>query len=112
MKRLLVLGICVLSSCTALMSQAPLTRSLTVQESPDAAYQRATRAMARLGGEITQADAQSRVLSAKLHNAVVVNVSVEQAPDGARIEAVCTLMPNKIAVGAMTECDDYAALLR
>jgi hypothetical protein len=94
------------------MSQTPITRNATFQESPDAAYARATRAMVRMGGKITQASAQSRVLSAEVHNAVVLNVLVEPMPDGSKIEVVGMLMPNKIAVGSFDECDTYLTLLQ
>ena len=57
----------------------------------------------RSGGEITHADAQSHTISARVHNAVVLTVLVEPTADGASIEAIGTLMPNKIAAGSLDE---------
>lgn len=112
MKKVWTLIACMgLLGCTALMSQTPVNRSMTFPEAPDVAYARATRAMARLGGEVTQGNTQTRTMSAKVHNALILNVLVEQVPEGSRIEAICTLLPNKIALGEMTECDQYLALL-
>lgn len=111
MKYIRLLSVLLLTGCTALMSQTPIRESRSLPESPDAAYQRAVIAMARLGGEVTQANAQARLLSARVHNAVILNVVVEPESSGATIHATCTLMPNKLAVGSMTECTDYLALL-
>jgi hypothetical protein len=117
MKITMLLCLTLLSSCampltSTTVPRAPVRQALTVQESPDAAYQRATRAMVRMGGEILQTNPQARLLSAKLKGVVLLNVQVLPTPDGATIEATGTLLPGKLVAGEFDEVDTYIALLR
>jgi hypothetical protein len=101
-----------ITSCTALYSQTPVTHSLTVPSSQDVAFDRATRAMARLGGELTQTNRQEGLLTAKVHNAVLLTVLVRPSAEGSTIEATGTLLPNKLAVGTFDEVEQYLRLVQ
>ena len=102
----------VLTGCTALMSQAPRYEGLTRPVPPSTAYTCAIQAMARMGGTITQADAASCMLSAQIHNAVILNVVALPDPVGSRVDITGAVLPNKMAIGEFTEVHDYIALLR
>jgi hypothetical protein len=101
-----------LMSCTALRSQTPVTADAPFAEAPDACYQRATRAWARLGGTLTQANAQVRILSGTVHNAVALTVVVTPTPTGCTIAATGTLLPDKFALGKFDEVQRYMTLLQ
>jgi hypothetical protein len=110
------LGLVLLSSvvigCTALMSHAPMTKTAQFPDTPDAAYQRATRACLRMGCQVTHANAQLRTLSGTVHNAVVLNVIISPTATGSQIEATGTVMSNKIALGSFDEVESYMVLLQ
>lgn len=98
---------------TSLMSREPIRQTVMVQESADAAYVRATRAMARMPGAVpTMANAQARVLSATVNTVVVLNVLVEPVGTAARVEVVGTLLPDKLVLGSFDEVSKYIALLQ
>lgn len=106
-------GALALAGCmTSLMSQEPVRRSVSLQEPPDAAYQRASQAMARMGATIHQANPQTRLLSGIVHGVVVLNVSVTGSKESSTVEVTGSLLPGKLAVGSFTEVDQYVALLQ
>jgi multidrug efflux pump subunit AcrA (membrane-fusion protein) len=94
-----------------MMPREPISKTRVLQESPDAAYQRAARVLAQMGGELTFANPQSRMLSAKLKGVVVLTVQVQPTEGGASVEATGTLVPGKVVLGSLTEVDDYLARL-
>lgn len=98
-----------LAGCaTSLMSRAPVTRSAALAMPPAAAFQRATGTFTRMGGQVQMYDAPNRRLSGLVHGAVVLTVTVDAQ---SIVEVTGTLVPGKIVVGAVTETDDYLALL-
>jgi hypothetical protein len=102
----------VLMSCTALMSHTPVTHTAQFADTPDVAYQRATRACLRMGCQVTHANPHLRTLSGTVHNAVILSVIVSPTATGSQVEATGTLMPNKLAVGSFDEVQTYMALLQ
>ncbi len=101
-----------LPGCTALMTREPITKHVALTDAPDVAYQKATQTMARMGGQITMTNAEQRVLSALVHNVVVMTVSVHARGTGSEVEVSGTLLPDKIAFGTFSEVDEYLALLQ
>lgn len=101
-----------LTSCTALMSHEPVTRFVVTEQTPDAAYRQAIIAFARLGGEVRHTDYASHTLSGVVHNAVTMTVIVSPEGTGSRVEVTGSLLPNKVAIGAFDEVDQFSAMMR
>jgi hypothetical protein len=102
-----------LTGCmTSLMPQTPQTRIVELQASPDEAYRRAAVAMNTMGAEQLQANNQLRLLSGKVHGAVLLNVSVLPTTEGAAVHVRGSLLPGKLVIGSVDEVDQYVALLR
>jgi len=93
-------------------SRESITRSAILPMPVDEAYQKASRALAKMGAAITQANAQTHLLSGTVHQAVVLNVTVTDSARGAIVEVTGQLLPGKIVVGEFTEVKDYLALLQ
>jgi hypothetical protein len=102
----------VLVACSAMMDKGPKVQSVVLAEAPGQAYGRAVSAMALLGGRITTADPLHGVISAEVHNAVLLTVHLVPVPEGTRVNVVGTLLPNKLVVGSFDEVDQYMTLLR
>src|SRR5712692_1821637 len=111
MKRWFMLSgvVLVLAGCSALLPQAhtPEVRQVLVTDQPDLAYTKAVRALAAMGGEIVQNDRQARMLQSRLHNAVILSVSVRPSDQGTLLVAQGTVLPNKVVVGSFTEVEDF-----
>ena len=99
-----------LNGCaTSLMSRAPLTRTMPLGGTPQEAYSQAAQAAARMGVQVQAADAQTRMLAGIVHGAVQLNVMVDAQ---STVHVTCQLLPGKLVIGEMSECEDYIALLR
>lgn len=106
---LLSLSFGLLVGCaTSLMSQAPVTRTVALTGTPQETYTQVARAYNTMGGQVQMADARARVISGIVHNAVQLNVHVD---DDSRVHVTGHLVPGKLVVGSMTEVDDYIVLL-
>jgi hypothetical protein len=101
-----------LVACSKVMDKGPKVQSVVLADSPGNAYRRAVSAMALLGGRITTADPLHGVISAEVHNAVILTVELLPVPEGTKVNVVGTLLPNKLVVGSFDEVDQYITLLR
>ena len=115
----LCLALLALSACTmgglgglgGLM--APKTATVSRAESPDACYERAGRTFAQLpGGMVRHQDIQGRHLSGEVKALVDVNVDVAPDGTGCLITIHCTVREDKVVLGPVHQCEDYAALLQ
>jgi hypothetical protein len=112
MAALLVVGMLVgMAGCPAFMRKEayePQTRTITVNDAYDASYRKALRALASMGADITSQDMNGGTISAKIHNAVLMNVVLtKKGADSTLIEATGSLMPNKMVIGEFTEVDEF-----
>ncbi|MHB8810886.1 MAG: hypothetical protein ACYC9M_12870 [Desulfobulbaceae bacterium] len=104
----MLVGIAGCPSFTMKEAYEPQTRSITVNDAYDASYRKALRALASMGADITSQDMNGGTISAKLHNAVLINVVLsKKGADSTLIETTGSLMPNKMVVGEFTEIDDF-----
>jgi uncharacterized protein (AIM24 family) len=91
----------------------PETRNatFTVEMPFDEAFVHAARTMAALGGNITSQDSKAGTISAVVHNAVNMTVSLNRVSD-ARTELVVygSTIPGKVVVGVFTEVEDFQNL--
>jgi len=110
MKRIVVVLALMLGSCTALMSHEPITRRVSRPLAPDAMYSRATQALTQMGGTGLHSDRQGGVLSATVHHAVALTVVLTPDGTGTLMTVTGTLLGNKLAIGALTEVDDFVTL--
>ncbi len=65
------------TGCGAAALQPPNTsdvREIMVQDNADVAYQKALRSVLRLGGSVTQAHPQARVISAVVKVAIIAGI--------------------------------------
>ncbi len=102
---LLLLG----AGCSTLVMN-PETRSakFTVDLGFDAAHKRAVETFAALGGSITSQDSKAGTVSARVHNAVDMTVSLNAvAPTRTEVSVWGSTIPGKVVVGVFTEVDDY-----
>lgn len=100
----------ILGGCAGFMrpeAYNPVTRSISVKDNYDTAYSKSIRSIASLGSEIISQDKNSGTISAKVHNAVLLNVIVSKNGNGATIDATGSVMPGKIVFGSFTEVDDF-----
>jgi hypothetical protein len=65
-----------------------------------------------MGATITQANTQTRLLSGQVHGVVVLNVSVTGTAQASTVAVTGSLLPGKLAVGSLTEVDDYCNLIQ
>jgi hypothetical protein len=98
--------------CALVGCAAPVTRSLAMSQPPDAAYVRAREALQQMGAVIATSDSQQRILSGTVKNAVVLNVAVSSTATGSVVLVQGRVLADKIALGSVTEVDDYLDLLR
>jgi len=106
---LFVLFILLTGCMSSLMSQAPVTQQVARPGSPQAVYQQAVVAYTKMGGQVQYADAQARVIAGVVHQAVQLNVRVD---DDSIVYVTGHLLPGKLVVGSVTEIQDYVALLQ
>ena len=85
----------------------PQTATVPFNVTPDVMYQRAYKAVALMGGHILSHDPVQRILSAEIHNAVMMNVIVEST----NITITGEIMPNKLVTGKFTEVQELKHLL-
>lgn len=112
--RVCALGLLLLTAlgCPGVLLPQAVTKRLTLPDTPDAAYQKATQALIKMGGSLTLANPQQRVLSATVKNAVVLNVTIAAAAEGSVVEASGKVLPDKLAFGPLDEVDTYLSLVR
>lgn len=99
------------SGCMPVMYQQhyePQTATVHLNVTPDVAFQRAYKAMATMGGRITVHDPIQRVLSAEVHNAVIMHVVVEPS----QVIVTGSVMTNKMVTGEFDEVSQYISLLQ
>lgn len=100
----------ILNGCAGFMrpeAYNPVTRSISVKDNYDTAYSKSIRSIASLGSEIISQDKNSGTISAKVHKAVLLNVIVSKNGNGATIDVIGSIMPEKIGFGSFTEVDDF-----
>lgn len=102
----------ILNGCAGFMrpeAYNPVTRSISVKDNYDTAYNKSIRSIISLGfgSEITSQDKNSGTISAKVHKAVLLNVIVSKNGNGATIDVIGSIMPEKIGFGSFTEVDDF-----
>lgn len=101
------------TGCTMPFVVNPETRStkFTVERDFDAAFSRAVATFGALGGGITSQDARAGTISATVHNAVNMTVTLNRVSDHrTEISVWGSTLPNKVLVGVFTEVDDFQRL--
>jgi hypothetical protein len=95
--------------CTSMMPAAkvPETRMIHTADHPQAVYRKALSTAIAMGTAIQVANEHSRVFQGTLHNAVVLTGEVTEEKRGGVIKITATVLPNKLAFGALTEADDF-----
>jgi hypothetical protein len=109
---LLVVGVLIgAAGCPSFMmkeAHEPQRRSIIVDDTYEAAYRKVLRSLASMGADITSQDMTGGTVSAKLHNAVIMNVALsKKGSDSTLVEVTGSLMPNKMVIGKFTEVDDF-----
>ena len=88
----------------------PETRSsrFTTERAFDSAFVRAVQTFASLGGSITSQDAKSGTVSATVHNALNMTVTLNRVSETkTEVSVYGSTMPGKMIVGTFTEVEDY-----
>lgn len=70
------------SGCVTLTGPRSASQQVTVPDSPQLAYQKATKACQALGAEIKGLDGHQQALSVRLNRATILNVGFVAAPAG------------------------------
>lgn len=84
-------------------------RELIVPDNPDQAYAKAVRATMAIAGAIGGQDPHLRIVSARIHNVIALNVTVTAQPTGAVVTVSEQTPTTHIALGPMTLVDDWIA---
>ncbi len=91
----------------------PVRKSaLIVGTTADVAYQRALRALAQMGGQVTHTESGQRLATAQIQNAVNLTVQIVDDTPGARVDVVGTPLPKTSGMGTREEIDKFLALMR
>lgn len=109
---LVVLTVVSLSTgCTSLMpgAQQPEVRTLTVPDPQGLVYRKALSTAVAMGTTITQANEAAGLIQGTLHNAALLTIEITPGPSqsGSTLTVSARLLPNKIAVGSLTEAEDF-----
>ena len=110
---MMLLSGCVSRGPGLTMTMNPETRNatFTVNVPFDEAFSLAVKTMAALGGNITSQDSRAGTVSAVVHNAVNMTVSLNRVDENRTEVAVYgSTIPGKVVVGVFTEVEDYQNL--
>lgn len=89
----------------------PQMTTLSLSEVPEAAYLRARRAVAAMGGRILNADAPTRMAFAHMPGAVVLYIAVLPDRNGAEILVIGHARSDRSVEDAWRALREYAAFL-
>lgn len=117
MKRVLLIAT-ILAGLTACvptfgpLAYPPQMTTVKLPETPDAAYLKARRAVAAMGGHIISHDATVRMAFAKMPGSVILNIAVIPDETGAEVLVTGHVMSNRPLEDPWRDFREYAALLR
>jgi len=98
-----------IARCTSFMAGAtqPEVRTLTVPDPPALVYRKALSTAVALGTTITQSHEQSGLIQGTLHHAALLTIETTPGPSGTTLTVTATILPNTVAVGSLTDADDF-----
>jgi hypothetical protein len=101
-----MLALALMMGCAMHTQEGPgETRTLRTPDSPEVAYQKALQAILQAGGAI-QAAVEPKLISARFHNGVTLNVIVNPVTGGgSSLMTYAKLDAGKVAFGGVTVAD-------
>ena len=110
---LLSVALCLswLTGCALVVTEAsaPEVRQVSSALSVAATYDRAKRTAHVMGATVVREDTGHRFV-ATYKQVIALDVSVAQVPTGTQMTITGSILPQRVAVGTLTEVDDFVRL--